>query len=161
MADVTDAAELKNAVEDLYAAYAETLCDGDLEKWPDYFTEECLYKLTSRANYERNLPLGAIFSENRGALVDRVRALRTALVYAPRAVCYLVSGVRTIGRADDGWNTRSMFSAFETFVEGDSMLKMCGRTFDRVVVDGGAAKFSRRVVVYDNDRVPSAVIYPL
>jgi 3-phenylpropionate/cinnamic acid dioxygenase small subunit len=161
MADAIEAAGLRDKVDDLYAAYAHTLCDGDLERWPDYFTDDCLYKLISRVNYERNLPLGPIFSENRGALIDRVRALRAALVYAPRAVCYVVGGVRILGRAGDGWDTRSMFSAFETFVEGDSRLMMCGRTFDRVVLDGAAAKFSRRVVVYDNERVPSAVIYPL
>ena len=161
MAAVIDDADLKFKVDDLYAAHAQTLCDGDLDKWPDYFTEDCLYKLVSRANYERNLLLGPIFSESRGALIDRARAVKTALVYAPRAVCYVVGSVRIVGRADKGWDTRSMFSAYQTFVEGDSKLMMCGRTFDRVVLDGDTAKFSRRVVVYDNERVPSAVVYPL
>jgi len=161
MAAVIDDADLKLKVDDLYAAYAQSLCDGDIDAWPDYFTEDCLYKLISRANHERGLLLGPIFSENRGALIDRARALKTALVYAPRYVCYIFGSVRIVGRADKGWDTRSMFSAYQTFVEGDSNLMMCGRTFDRVVFDGNTAKFSRRVVVYDNERVPSAVVYPL
>jgi 3-phenylpropionate/cinnamic acid dioxygenase small subunit len=161
MAAVIEAADLKAKVDDLYAAYVQTLCDGDLEKWPDFFVEDCVYKLISRVNYERNLPISPIFSENRGALIDRVRALKSALVYAPRAVCYVVGSVRIVGRAGGGWDTRSMFSAYQTFVEGESNLMMCGRTFDRVVLDGDTAKFSRRVVVYDNERVPSAVVYPL
>ncbi len=161
MADVLGEVDLKARIDDLYAAYAHALCDGDLDSWPDYFTEDCLYRLISRANYERNLLVSAIFSENRSALIDRTRALKTALVYAPRAVCYVVGSVRIIGRAEKGWDTRSMFSAYQTFVEGDSNLMMCGRTFDRVVFDGSDLKFSRRVVVYDNERVPSAVVYPL
>ena len=161
MAAVIDETEIKTKVDNLYAAYALTLCDGDLDTWPGYFTEDCLYKLVSRANHERGLLLGPIFSENRGALIDRARAVKSALVYAPRYVCYIVGSVHIVGRADKGWDTRSMFSAYQTFVEGDSQLMMCGRTFDRIVLDGDTAKFSRRVVVYDNERVPSAVVYPL
>jgi len=161
MSEVLETADLKVKIDDLYANYALTLCDGNLDAWPDFFTEDCLYKLISRANYERNLLLAPIFSENRGALIDRARAVKSALVYAPRYVCYVVGSVRIVGRAGQGWDTRSMFSAYQTFVEGDSNLMMCGRTFDRVVLDGDTAKFSRRVVVYDNERVPSAVVYPL
>ena len=162
MAAVIDDADVKQRVDDLYARYAQSLCDGDLDAWPEFFVDDCLYKLTSRANYERNLAIGPIFSETKGALIDRTRALKTALVYAQRYVCYIVGSIRIVGRAPDkGWDTRSMFSAYQTFVDGDSNLMMCGRTFDRIVLDGDTAKFSRRVVVYDNERVPSAVVYPL
>jgi 3-phenylpropionate/cinnamic acid dioxygenase small subunit len=160
MTVITDA-ELKTRVDELYAAHAETICDGNIDAWPDFFTEECLYKVISRANHDRNLPLATIFSESRGALIDRVRAIKSALVYAQRSVCYITGGVRIAGRADKGWDTRSMFSAYQTFVEGEAHLMMIGRTFDRVVDDGGRLKFSRRVVVYDNERVASAVVYPL
>lgn len=62
MAAVIDDADLKLKVDDLYAGYAHTLCDGDLDKWPDYFTGDCLYRLISRASCERNLPASAFYT---------------------------------------------------------------------------------------------------
>jgi 3-phenylpropionate/cinnamic acid dioxygenase small subunit len=161
MQDLKEATDVDGAVHALYARYAEAICDGRLEEWPEFFTDACLYKVISRANQERNLPLAPIFSETKGGLIDRVRALRTALVYAPRSVCYVVGTIGISERTREGVRARSMFSAYHTFVEGDSTLLMCGRTFDRIVRDGSGLKFKERVVVYDNDRVPSALVYPL
>ena len=29
-------------VTDFYTRYAESICDGDIETWPEFFTEKCL-----------------------------------------------------------------------------------------------------------------------
>ena len=33
--------DLKAPVDDLYARYAESICDGDIDAWPDFFVEDC------------------------------------------------------------------------------------------------------------------------
>ena len=151
---------LKSQVDDLYAHYAETICDGDIEAWPDFFVEDCLYHVKPRSNHERGMMLGPIFSESRGALVDRVVAIRNSMVFAPRAMCYIVGSIRVVESDGETARTRSMFSAYHTLEDGDSHLLMVGRTFDRLAL-GDELKFIERVVIFDTERVPGALIYPV
>lgn len=151
----------KARVDDLYARYAETICDGDLEAWPDFFIEDCRYHVRPRGNHERGQLLGPIYSESRGALVDRVLAIRKSMVFMPRAVCYVVGTIRIVETRDDGLTARSMFSAYHTLETGDSEVLMVGRTFDELVDQDGALKFRERIVVFDTERVPGALVFPV
>lgn len=160
--DVSPAAlALKAQVDDFYTRYAETLCDGNIRAWPDFFTDVCLYRVIPRGNHERGMLLGPIFSESKGGLVDRVTAIENAMVFAPRALCYIVGSIRIVERGADALRTRSMFSAYHTIEGGDSEVLMVGRSFDRLVTEGGMLKFAERVVVFDTERVPGALIYPV
>src|SRR5215831_101876 len=85
---------LRARLADLYCAYTDALDDGELERWPDFFTEECIYKVIPRINFERGLPLAAIYCESRAMLVDRVVALRETTLFAPRSVRHLTSAIR-------------------------------------------------------------------
>lgn len=153
--------DLKARVDDLYARYAETICDGRIKEWPDFFTDICLYRVTQRSNHERGMLLGPMFAETKGGLVDRVIAIENSLVYAPRALCYVVGSIRIVDRNAQGANTRSMFSAYHTLDNGDSELLMVGRSFDRLVIQGDDLKFAERVVVFDTERTPGALVYPV
>jgi 3-phenylpropionate/cinnamic acid dioxygenase small subunit len=77
-----DAAELVHA-------YVHALDNGEYERWVDFFTEDALYKIVARDNYERSLPLATMFCQGKGMVRDRVIAIREALIYAPnyRARC--------------------------------------------------------------------------
>jgi hypothetical protein len=39
--------------------------DGDLEQWPEFFLDECEYRIRPRENYERQLPLSIMGSKAR------------------------------------------------------------------------------------------------
>jgi len=65
-------------LHELYADYAACLDSDTLERWPDFFTEECAYRITSAENYEAGLPLGLIYATSKNMLKDRVSALRQA-----------------------------------------------------------------------------------
>jgi anthranilate 1,2-dioxygenase small subunit len=86
--------ELRARLADLYCAYADVLDEGALERWPDFFTEECLYKVIPRENFEQELPIALIFCESRNMLVDRVIALRETALYVPRIVRHITSNIR-------------------------------------------------------------------
>jgi len=154
-------AETKYRVDDFYARYAETICDGEIEAWPDFFVDDCLYHIKPRANHERGQMLGPIYSESKGALTDRVVAIRNSMVFMPRALCYVVGSIRLIEATGDKLKTRSMFSAFHSLENGDTELLMVGRTFDTLVEQAGALKFAERLVLFDTERVPGALIYPV
>ena len=37
----------------LYAEYTAAIDAGDWDRWPEFFTEDCIYKLQPRENHER------------------------------------------------------------------------------------------------------------
>jgi hypothetical protein len=58
--------------------------DGELERWPYFFTQDCLYNLILLENFEPGLPVPLIYCEGRDMLFDRVVAIRETTLYVPR-----------------------------------------------------------------------------
>ena len=52
-------------LHDLYTAYAACLDTDALEDWPDFFTEDCRYRITSAENYEAGMPIGLIYATSK------------------------------------------------------------------------------------------------
>ena len=67
----------------LNAEYARALDDDRLEDWPAFFTDPCLYSITSVDNHRQGLPAGLMYADSRGMLQDRVAALREHLGDGP------------------------------------------------------------------------------
>ncbi|GMV01635.1 MAG: hypothetical protein KJZ98_00180 [Burkholderiaceae bacterium] len=154
--------QLHLRVAELYTRHSEIISDNHLEQWPDLYTEDCLYKLVSRANFDRQLPLGTILCESRGALIDRVTAIRNTMVYAPRSIIHTVSNARLTEVATDGaLSARSMFCVWQTLPDGQSHLQLVGRSFDRIAVNGEELRFRERIAVFDSELVPGSIVYPI
>jgi anthranilate 1,2-dioxygenase small subunit len=90
--------ELRLEIADLLQAYGAALDNDELDRWPQFFTDDCFYQVIPRDNYDRGLPLALIRCESKGMLEDRVYAIRETLMYEPRYVRHLISGVRVTGR---------------------------------------------------------------
>src|SRR5262245_43350046 len=63
------------------AAYAPSIDNGDLDAWPNFFVEQCIYKITSADNHSQGLEAGVVFANSRAMLLDRITSLREANVY--------------------------------------------------------------------------------
>src|SRR5579863_6126376 len=85
---------LRYEIEDLYTEYAHALDNYDLERWPEFFLEDCLYEIVSRENHERGLPLALMRCESKAMLRDRLVTIRETQMFAPRSLRHLVSGFR-------------------------------------------------------------------
>ena len=48
--DPATARELRFAVEEFNAEYCAVLDSGEIEQWPDFFTEDAVYRITAREN---------------------------------------------------------------------------------------------------------------
>src|ERR1700731_4132934 len=83
-------------LEELYTDYVHCLDADELERWPDFFTEDCFYRITSAENYEAGLPLGLIYATSRNMLKDRISALREANIYEPQRYRHLVSSIKVV-----------------------------------------------------------------
>ena len=154
-------AELRARLADHYGAYAEALDEGRWEAWPEFFTERCIYKIIPRENYDAGLPIALIFAESRAMLADRVAALRNTLLYAPRIVRALNTGMRLCAIGAGGMCLSSSFAAFQTMLNEPTMVFLTGRTYDRVVDEAGVLRFAERICVTDATLVPTSLIFPI
>jgi 3-phenylpropionate/cinnamic acid dioxygenase small subunit len=153
--------ELRLEIEAFYAEYIGCLDEERFEDWPDFFTEDCLYKIVPRDNFDRGLPLATWLSESKGYLKDRVVAIRKTSVYAPRRIRRIVSGLRVLGWSGDAIETRASYAAFETLIDETTRVFNVGACHDKIVEEGGAPKFRERICVFDSLLVPNSLIYPL
>jgi|APFEC2959095136_1045048.scaffolds.fasta_scaffold06408_1 3-phenylpropionate/cinnamic acid dioxygenase small subunit len=148
-------------IQDFYIRYSNVICDDQLELWPDFFEEQCLYRIIPRANFEANLPVAPLFCESRGALIDRVTAIRSTLVFSPRAITHHVTGMRIVDRESDILRTRTAISVHQTLVEGETSTLLVGKTLDDIRVGEAGLKFVKRDVIYDTELLASALIFPV
>ncbi len=81
---------------ELNAAYAAAIDQDRLDAWPDFFTDDCLYKITSAENHNRGYEAGIIYADTRAMLRDRVAAIRTANIYERQAYRHIV-GLPVLG----------------------------------------------------------------
>ena len=143
----------------LYDEYA-IVCDEELERWPELFTDEAVYKIVARENYEAGLPLPTMLCEGRGMLRDRVTAIRRTCVYLPRQTRHLIANVRILGREETRVLARANFAVFDSLDGGSSQILAAGRSFDTIAL-GDELRFEEKVCVYDGNLVPGSIIYPL
>jgi 3-phenylpropionate/cinnamic acid dioxygenase small subunit len=153
--------ELRARLADLYCAYSDALDDGELERWPDFFTQDCVYKIIPRENFERELPIALVYCESRDMLVDRVVALRETALYVPRVVRHLTGNIRLRAIEPQGLRLTANFALFQSMVDQPSGLFLCGRYWDKVVEEAGGLRFTERICVYDSTVVPTSLVYPV
>ena len=106
--------ELRARLADLYCAYDDALNDGELERWPELFTDACVYKVIPRENHEQGFPIALIYCESRDMLVDRVVALRETALYAPRIVRRITSAACLRAIENDVLRVTANFALFRT-----------------------------------------------
>jgi len=153
--------DLRLSVEELLAAYATCLDEGRLEEWPGFFTENCLYRIVSRENWDRGLPLAAWLSESRGMLQDRVTALRQANVYGPRYLRHLVSSVQITGVENGKVRAQSNFAILQTLQDDETRVFLSGKYVDVLVAAGEGLVFAEKHCVYDTLRIPNSIVFPV
>jgi 3-phenylpropionate/cinnamic acid dioxygenase small subunit len=148
-------------LEALYTDYAACLDSDGLEHWPEFFIEECVYRVTSAENYDAGLPLGLIYATSRNMLKDRVSALRQANIYEPQRYRHLISGIR-IERDDiDALEVTANFLVVRTMQDGAMILFAAGRYVDGVVHGATGWHFARKIVVLDSRRIDTLLAIPL
>ncbi|MEJ8823585.1 aromatic-ring-hydroxylating dioxygenase subunit beta [Variovorax humicola] len=145
----------------LYANYASALSAGDWDAWPEFFTDECSYRLQPRENFERGFPLATLSFESKGMLKDRVYGIRETLFHDPYYQRHVV-GAPVVKKAEaDRFECEANYAVFRTKLSELSSVFNVGRYIDVVVRTEAGLKFSSRQVIYDSEMIPNSIIYPL
>ena len=157
--EVSDAA--RRAVEQLIHAVARAIDDDRLEAFADFFTADGVYRVASRFNVERGLPLAQINCANRAMIADRIVSLRKANIFAPHRYRHLISGIDVSAGPGASLSARSNYLVIRTMEDGASALFSSGEYRDRLVVEGARMKLSERVVVFDGKSIETLLVIPL
>lgn len=155
------------ALHELYSDYNAALDARDLQRWPDFFTEDGQYQLQSRENFDRGLPLATMALESRAMLKDRVYGALDTLFHDPYVQRHIVSMPRLLsvdlGRAGlpEAWVCETSYLVVRTKRDAMAEILSVGRTRDRVVPTEQGLRFAKRLVIFDNDLIPNSIIDPI
>jgi 3-phenylpropionate/cinnamic acid dioxygenase small subunit len=151
---------LREEVEELYAEYSEAIDGGQLERWPELFVEPCLYRIVSKENHDKGLPLSLMRCESLGMLKDRALASQKLNVYGPRTWRHSITQIRASAE-DDEIRARANFALFETLHDQPTRVLCTGRFLDRLVRTPAGLRFREKLCVYDSALIPGSIVLPL
>ncbi|MBN3846288.1 aromatic-ring-hydroxylating dioxygenase subunit beta [Paraburkholderia sp. Ac-20342] len=143
------------------AAYVRCIDDGDLDQWPDFFTDTCLYRVTTADNHKRGLTAGMIYAASRGMLIDRIASLRDANIYERHAYRHLLGQPYILSESDSEARSETSFIVARIMRDGSTSLFATGRYCDVYALDGEHVKLRERIVVCDSSRIDTLLALPL
>lgn len=150
----------RDALRDFYDDYYNTLDDVRLDDWPALFTEDCIYRVIPRENYEAGYTLSTIYAESRGMLVDRVMGLTRTQMYAPRYYRRFPGPLRIVSCDADSVRTRHNLLVVQTLIDKQTEIVLSAVCHDVVVEDDVGLRLRERIVVFDSEMIPNSLIYP-
>jgi salicylate 5-hydroxylase small subunit len=149
------------ALQQLYADYALAVDSGQWDLWPEFFTDDCVYRLQPRENFERGFPLATLSFESKGMLKDRVYGIRETLFHDPYYQRHIVGAPVVRKAAADRFECEANYAVFRTKLSDASTVFNVGRTLDTVVRTPQGLKFASRQCIYDSEMIPNSIIYPI
>jgi salicylate 5-hydroxylase small subunit len=152
---------IRFTVHDLYADYARCVDDTRYEEWPDFFTEDCLYRIVSRENYDAGLLMSALALESKAMLRDRVYGMTKTMFHAPYLQRHIVSLPRIVSESSEGIVAEANYLVIRTKLDSYSEVFNAGRYVDTIVSEDGRLKFKKRICIFDSELVPNSLVYPI
>lgn len=152
--------ELRLEIEEFHAAYCWALDRGALEEWPDFFTEDALYRVTARENADSGLPVGLVYAEGKAMLRDRAYAIAKTQMFAPRYLQHMVSNVRVLTLAEPV-RAQANYLLLQTLMEGPTTIHQAGRYYDTFSRVDGRLLLKERQCVYDTLLIANDLVYPV
>jgi 3-phenylpropionate/cinnamic acid dioxygenase small subunit len=160
-ADPKTTRELRLEIEEFHSAYCWTLDRGALMEWPEYFTDDAVYRITSRENADAGLPVGLVYADSKAMIRDRAFAVHNTQMYAPRYMQHFVTNVRVIEAKGDLVKAQANYLLLQTLVDGPSTVHQAGRYYDSFLRAGGKLLLKERQCVYDTVLIANDLVLPV
>jgi salicylate 5-hydroxylase small subunit len=144
-----------------YARYAAALDQGDWDAWPEFFLDECIYKVVPRENYERGLPLAVMDFESKGMLKDRVYGIKETLFYDPYYQRHVVGLPLVHAVRGNLIEAEANYVVLRTKTEQIGDVYNVGRYLDRFRQTSRGLRLESRLCVYDSEMISNSLIYPI
>ena len=155
----------RDSLRDFYDDYYSALDDLRLHEWPEFFTEDCIYRIIPRENYEAGYTLSTIYAESRGMLIDRVLGVTRTQMYAPRYYRRFPGVPRIVSREGESVHARHNLLVVQTLIDRATEIVLSAVCHDVLVPDvsmpgSGRPLLRERIVVFDSEMIPNSFIYP-
>ncbi len=141
--------------------YARAIDRDELEQWPEFFEEQCTYKITSIDNEAQGYPFGVLCADSRGMLADRVKSLREANIYEGQRYRHVIGRPKIISSNAEIVHAETSFLVVRTMRTGEMSLFAAGVYRDVVSLKGPKASFVERIVICDSSRIDTLLALPL
>ena len=153
--------ETVDMIDHIQNAYARCIDSGQLEQWPDFFEEDCLYKVTTADNHAEGLEAGVIFANSKGMLRDRVASLREANIYERHTYRHFLNRAWILSETEDEVRSETSFFVARIMRDGTTDVYATGRYVDTYGLDDRVPKLRERIVVCDSSRFDTLLALPL
>lgn len=161
MSDLSKRIEMTLLISMVQARYAHSIDDGNCEQWPDFFTDDCFYKITTADNHAQNLEAGLMWMDSKAMLHDRIQSLLEANVYERHSYRHLLGQPYITDIENDELECETAFMVARITREGPTDLFATGRYLDRYRLGGDDAKLVTRIVVLDSGHIDTLLGFPL
>lgn len=138
-----------------------TIDEDKLEDWLGFFTDDCIYKITTRENVDGGFPVALVYCTNKDMLYDRVVAIRSQNVYKLHYDRHLVSNISVKPNGDGSCLMEACYVVYQTDLEGETQLFSTGRYDAKTIDAGGTLKFKEMIVTVDTFAIPNHISTPL
>ncbi|MGQ0569276.1 MAG: aromatic-ring-hydroxylating dioxygenase subunit beta [Armatimonadota bacterium] len=167
-----EVAARRQAALDLLVRYVRVVDDPRrIEEWPDLFTDEAQYRVVTRENHERGLPIAVIQDDTKDRIRDRVVIVKEFWGAGGRAEDrhyneafprHIVGPVwvesQESGEAHLGANFMVWGSGH---LAGSPRLLAVGEYRDVVAFADGVARFKAKTIILDNPVLQDVFVQPL
>jgi len=154
---------LHREIDEFNGAYAAALDEGRLTDWAEMFTDDAFYVIISRENFDRGMPVGLIYCENKGMICDRAFAHEKTEMFAPRYLRHIIGNLQVLGEEDNGdIRARANYIVMQVlFDRPEAKVHQVGVYHDKFRRVGDELKLAERRCVYDNLLVENALCLPV
>ncbi len=153
--------ELVFAIAQAQAAYGRCLDEDRLEDWPDFFAQDCLYRVTSAQNIRDGYEASLIFLNSKGMVRDRITALRDANIYERQAYRHVIGQPLITAQTKERVTSEASFIIARIMRDGTTDLFATGRYLDSWRQTSAGLELIERVVVCDSSRIDTLLALPL
>lgn len=154
------ATALREEIATFNAEYCAVLDRGDLETWPLFFTDDAMYRISSRENTDLGMPVGLVYCEGRAMMHDRAVAIARTQMFAPRYMMHILGTTRVESESGGAIVAQTPFLLIQTLVEGPSTLHLAACYHDRFVREDGKLLLAERIVIHDTDILANDLVHP-
>ena len=150
-----------SALLSLYANYAAVVDNGEWDRWPDFFIDDCVYRVQPRENFDQGLPLATLSFESKGMLKDRVFGIRETLFHDPYYQRHIISAPLVRECTADKIVAETNYVVIRTKPDQMSEVFNVGRSYDTIMQTPDGLRFCKRLCVFDSEMIPNSLIYPI
>lgn len=148
-------------IDQFNSAYGHAIDDDELERWPEFFADDCLYQVIARENVDDGLPGAVIYCDSRGMLVDRIVALRQANIFPEHYSRHVIGGAMIVAADEHEVRAQASYVVFQTRSDGETKLYNAGKYVDRFVRTEGGLLLASRSCIYDTHRIATLLVTPI